>query len=387
VRSLVETGQARRVALVAPTAADARNVMVEGESGLLAICPPWFHPQYEPSKQRLTWPNRAIATLYSADEPRRLRGPQHDAAWCDEIAWWQRPDAFDMLLLGLRLGSNPRVCVTTTPRANALVKRLVEAPSTIKTGGTTYENAAHLAPEFMSQITAMFEGTRLGRQELYAEILEIIEGQWFASFDPAKHVTEEAMYNPYFPARIAIDCGTSRHTAAVFFQVRRFDPIHTRIIVFGDFYTQGSYSAKAAAEIRAKADELICGVVNAVRLDPASSAKTGVGPTVYSEYDRVFGPRVLARWPIHPVVDGLDQIEILLDSGCLLIHPRCRRLIAAFQNYRRAKRGAEILDCPEDPQHPHEDLMDALRGGIRDVFPEGRRALPPLSTVHASRIF
>src|SRR5262249_29795122 len=156
VRNLVETGQARRVAVVAPTAADARNVMVEGKSGVLAICAHWFRPQYEPSKQRLTWPNRAIATLFSAAEPNRIRGPQHDAAWCDEIACWRFPDAFDMLLLGLRLGSNPRVCVTTTPRANALVKRLVEAPTTIRTGGTTYENRANLAPGFMTQITAMF---------------------------------------------------------------------------------------------------------------------------------------------------------------------------------------------------------------------------------------
>jgi hypothetical protein len=87
-----------------------------------------------------------------------------------------------------------------------------------------------------------------------------------------------------------------------------------------------------------------------------------------------------------PVVDGLDQVEILLDSGCLLIHTRCKHLIAAFQNYRRARRGGEILDYPEDPQNPHEDLMDALRGGIRDVFPDGRRALPALTTVPAARL-
>jgi phage terminase large subunit-like protein len=387
IRNLVETAQARRVALVAPTAADVRDVMVEGESGLLAISPPWFRPRYEPSKRRLTWPNRAIATLFTADEPERLRGPQHDAAWCDEIACWRYPAAFDMLLLGLRLGSNPRVCVTTTPRANSLVKRVVEAPTTKKTGGTTYENSAHLAPEFISQITAMFEGTRLGRQELHAELLEIVEGQWFASFDPAIHVTAEATYSPMFPARLAIDCGTSQHTGAVFFQVRQLDEFHKRISVFGDFYTHGSYSAKAAAQVKAKADELTGGRLEVVRVDPAASAQTGVGPTAYAEYERVFGSRVLGRWPIHPVVDGLDQVEILLDSGCLLIHPRCKHLIAAFQNYRRARRGGEILDYPEDPQNPHEDLMDALRGGIRDVFPEGRRVLPALSTVRAARLF
>jgi hypothetical protein len=387
VRRLVEAGQARRVALVGRTSADVRRVMVEGESGLLAICPPYCRPRYEPSKELLTWPNGAIATTFAADEPEQLRGPQHDAAWCDEIACWRYPAAFNNLLLGLRLGSDPRVCATTTPRANALVRRLVDSPMTIRTGGTTYENSSHLASEFIRQITAEFEGTRLGRQELYAEILEIVDGQWFASFDPAKHVTEEAAYNPMFPARLAIDCGTSQHTGAVFFQVRQLDPIHKRIIVFGDFYTHGSYSAKAALQLKEKAHELTGGRVDIVRLDPAASAKTGVGPAAYGEYERIFGSRVLGRWPGHPVVDGLDQVEVLLDTGCLLIHPRCRHLIAAFQNYRRARRSGVILDHPEEPQNPHEDLMDALRGGIRDVFPEGRRVEPTLFPVRASRLF
>lgn len=115
----------RRIALVAPTAADARDVMVEGESGLLAIGPPQQRPQYEPTKRRLTWPNGAIATTYSADEPERLRGPQHDAAWCDEIASWRYPEAWDMLMFGLRLGPDPRVVVTTTPKPIKIIRELV----------------------------------------------------------------------------------------------------------------------------------------------------------------------------------------------------------------------------------------------------------------------
>ena len=116
IRDQVIHHRRRRIALVAPTAADARDVMVEGESGLLAIGPPQQRPQYEPTKRRLTWPNGAIATTYSADEPERLRGPQHDAAWCDEIASWRYPEAWDMLMFGLRLGPDPRVVVTTTPK-------------------------------------------------------------------------------------------------------------------------------------------------------------------------------------------------------------------------------------------------------------------------------
>jgi phage terminase large subunit-like protein len=98
-----------RLALVGATAADVRDIMVEGESGILAISPKHDRPEYQPGLRRLTWPNGAMATCYSADEPDRLRGPQHDAAWCDEIASWRYPTAWDMLMLGLRIGKNPRV--------------------------------------------------------------------------------------------------------------------------------------------------------------------------------------------------------------------------------------------------------------------------------------
>lgn len=176
VRARIGAGSARRVALVAPTAADARDVMVEGESGLLAIAPPWDRPLYEPSKRRLTWPNGAIATLFSADEPERLRGPQHDLAWCDELAAWRYPEAWDMLMFGLRLGSDPRAVVTTTPRPTKLIRSLLADPKVVPTHGRTAENRAHLAPAFLEQIVKRYEGTRLGRQELDAEILEDMPG-------------------------------------------------------------------------------------------------------------------------------------------------------------------------------------------------------------------
>src|SRR5271167_4290263 len=127
VRANVAAGK-KRIALVAPTAADARDVMVEGESGLLWLGPPNERPRYEPSKRRLTWPNGAIATTYSADEPERLRGPQHDFAWCDEIASWRYPEAWDMLMFGMRLGADPRTVVTTTPRPAKLIRDLVRGP-------------------------------------------------------------------------------------------------------------------------------------------------------------------------------------------------------------------------------------------------------------------
>lgn len=176
VRSIATTGRARRIALVARTAADVRDVMIEGESGLLKIHRADERPVWEPSRRRLTWPNGAIATTYSADEPDQLRGPQHDSALCDEIAAWRYPDAWDQLQLGLRLGNDPRVVVTTTPRPTPLVRALVASPTTIVTRGRTADNAKNLAPGVVDALTARYAGTRLGRQELDGEILDDTPG-------------------------------------------------------------------------------------------------------------------------------------------------------------------------------------------------------------------
>src|SRR5438067_338846 len=144
--------------------------MVEGESGILAISPPDEGPRYVSSKRRIVWPNGAIAALYSADEPRRLRGPQHDAAWCDELAAWRYPEAWDMLMFGLRSGPDPRAVVTTTPRPTRLLREFLADPTVAVTRGTTWENSEHLAPAFLSQIVRKYQGTRLGRQELEAAV-------------------------------------------------------------------------------------------------------------------------------------------------------------------------------------------------------------------------
>lgn len=176
VRDRVRRGMARRIALIAPTAADARDTMVEGESGILACSSPDDRPIYEPSKRRLTWPCGAIGTLFSAEEPDRLRGPQHDTAWGDEIAAWKyAEDAWSNLLFGLRLG-DPRVCVTTTPRPVPLLKQLLKDPATRTTRGSTFDNAANLSPKAVEKLRKIYEGTRLGRQELFAELLEDTPG-------------------------------------------------------------------------------------------------------------------------------------------------------------------------------------------------------------------
>jgi hypothetical protein len=379
IRHLVETGKAKRIALVAPTAADVRDVMVQGETGILSVSRPDFMPTYH--VRHLTWPNGALATCFSADVPDRMRGPQHDHAWVDEPAAWRRGErAFDMLMFGLRLGSNPQVLLTSTPKAVKLIKDLVADPKVFFTKCTSYENRAQLAPSFFSEIIAKYEGTRLGEQEIYGQLLEIGEGAWFPMFSKARHVSEEAEYDSRYAVRCAIDAGTSRHTGAVLFQVRPQAIGFPKITVFADYYAIDVVSADNAAAVRAVCNAHQSRGPDVVRLDPAASARTSIGPAAYHEYERVFGDRITARWPSHGVADGLDQIELMLAvppvAPRLVIHPRCKHLIQAFQEYRREERAGEFLDTPVDPQHPAEDLMDALRGGIRDAMPEGRK-LPP----------
>lgn len=170
-------GKFHRFAIIAETSADARDVLVEGESGILAVHPKDFRPLYEPSKRRLTWPNGAVGTLYNATEPDQLRGPQHSAAWCDELAKWQYArETWDQLQFGLRLGEHPQVCITTTPRPIPVIKEIMADAKTVTTRGSTIDNKANLAESFMAQIVAKYEGTRLGRQELHAEILDDVPG-------------------------------------------------------------------------------------------------------------------------------------------------------------------------------------------------------------------
>jgi phage terminase large subunit-like protein len=166
-------GKARRIALIAETAADGRDVMVQGDSGLLAVHPPEFRPIYTPSMRRLVWPNGTIGLIYNATEPDQLRGPQFDAAWADELAKWRYvQETWDNLQFGLRLGSDPRALITTTPRPIQTLKDILAEPGTIVTKGSTYENRSNLAPKFLKKVEAKYAGTRLGRQELDAEILD-----------------------------------------------------------------------------------------------------------------------------------------------------------------------------------------------------------------------
>ena len=160
------------VNIIGPTADDARDVMVEGESGILSVCPPRERPTYSPSKRQLEWQNGAKTLIFTADEPERLRGKQHTKLWCDELTVWRYAEAWDQAMLGLRLGTKPQALVTTTPKPVPIIRALLAAPTTVTLRGTSYENRANLAKDFLQRIITKYEGTRLGRQELNAELLE-----------------------------------------------------------------------------------------------------------------------------------------------------------------------------------------------------------------------
>ncbi len=177
VHAARDAGKPVRLALVAETAADVRDVMVNGPSGIIASSDPDFMPVYQPSRRRIYWPDGSEAFTFSGDEPGQLRGPNFDGAWVDELAKYTYPDeTWDNLEFGLRLGDNPQVVVTTTPRPIPIVVTLYEDPQTVVTTGSSYENIGNLAATFIQRVLKKYEGTRLGRQELHAEILRDVPG-------------------------------------------------------------------------------------------------------------------------------------------------------------------------------------------------------------------
>jgi phage terminase large subunit-like protein len=175
------------IVMIARTAADVRTTMLEGPSGLLSISPPWFEPHHEASKCKLTWPNGSVALHFSAEEPKGLRGPQFHFAWCDELAAWTTradedgepgiPGAWSQLQYGLRMPhAKPRVLITTTPRPVRIIRELIKDPQSVVVRGSTFDNEDNLAPEFIARMKDKHAGTRFGRQELYAEILDDVPG-------------------------------------------------------------------------------------------------------------------------------------------------------------------------------------------------------------------
>ena len=173
VNAEASSGRAMRIGIIGETMHDARAVMVEGKSGILAPMRADMRPEFRPATRRLTWESGAVAELFSAEDPDQLRGPEFDLVWADEFAKWRRPGhAFDMVQMGLRVGARPRMLMTTTPRNIPELKMVMAEATTVLTRAVTADNAQHLSPSFLTLVQTRYGGSRLGRQELMGEILQ-----------------------------------------------------------------------------------------------------------------------------------------------------------------------------------------------------------------------
>lgn len=219
--------------IIGATADDARDIMIEGESGILAVCPPWERPEYRPSRRCLDWPNGARTLIFTADEPERLRGKQHEWLWPDEVAAWRYPEAWDQAMFGLRLGPNPQAVVTTTPKPTKLVRDLVANPHCIVTRGSTYDNLDNLAEAFAREIITKYEGTRLGRQELDGELLE--DAGLAYQFDERIHVVQPFEIPGAWERFASFDFGWTNPSALLLYAV----DYSGNVLVTGGLYEPG----------------------------------------------------------------------------------------------------------------------------------------------------
>jgi hypothetical protein len=241
IRESATSGRFKHVNLIGATADDARDIMVEGESGILAICPPWQRPEYLPTKRRLDWPNGCRTLIFTADEPERLRGKQHQRLWADELASWRYQEAWDQAMLGLRLGPDPRACITTTPKPRPILRELLDRDRLVMTRGTTYENRENLADQFYEEIIRKYEGTRLGQQELNAELL-LDEGLAYR-VRTGVHVIPPFFIPGHWDRFEAMDYGRNHPTAWPVFAC----DYDGNILVFDMYYSPGLVSEHSAA--------------------------------------------------------------------------------------------------------------------------------------------
>jgi phage terminase large subunit-like protein len=265
-----QPGAASRVALVGETVDQVREVMIFGESGIMACSPPDRRPEWQATRQRLLWPNGAVAQVFSAHEPEAMRGPQFDAAWADELGKWkQGAEAWDQLQFALRLGKNPRQVVTTTPRNVSVLKAMLKNPSTVLTHAPTEANRAHLAESFLTEVRARFGGTRLGRQELEGMLVEDVEGAlWTAAMLERARVDEVPVFSrivvavdpPVTSTKQSDECGI-----VVVGADTRGDPKDWRAVVLEDASVKGATPegwarAALAAMERHGADRMVAEV-------------------------------------------------------------------------------------------------------------------------------
>lgn len=365
-------GSCKRIALVAETGADARDVMVLGESGLLAVHPPEFRPSYHPSKRLVEWPNGAQAWLYNAVEPDQLRGPQHDGAWCDEMAKWRyMNDTWDQLQFGLRLGDHPRTIITTTPRPLPLIRKLIKDPNVAVTRGATWDNAANMPQSFIREIEDKYSGTRLGRQELEGEILDDIPGALWSREIIDNHRLREAPED-LIRVVVSVDPAASAgegsdETGIVVVGLGRDQDGYARGYILEDGSLKGSpeewarkavslyrkYSADKIVAEKNQGGDMVGAVIRAVdRSVPISLVHASRGKVIRAEPISA----LYEQGRVHHV-GRFDKLE---DQMCLF----------SVDNFRTPALGSP-------------DRVDALVWGLTDIFDKitGRRRLAETQTV------
>ena len=354
---------------------------------ILEISPPWFRPKHYPSRRALVFPTGVSCLCLSAEDPEQARGPNADLVWADELGVIAGKGDVAEPLARVAEGLDTSVHLDHT-QADSNTCRYPRSTHDGREHGKHARQSATLEPGVCRASPALYKGTRFEDQEIKGRLIDQAEGDWFGRFDPAKHVSESAAFKLGVPVEIAVDAGTSRHTAAVIYQTERVDRYRVRFKILADYLAVDRYSGENAEAILRLFRE-VCpdAAIHHVWIDPASSARTSIGPTAIGEYENVFGSRFVNPSPGGNVADGLDCIEAMLGRGDLLIGPRCVHLIDAFKNYHRAQRAGEWLDVPALNQSPYEDSMDALRYGIRGTWPDGRRPQPNLIRVPFNSVF
>lgn len=351
----VQRGKMRRIALIGATHGDVRSVMIEGSSGLLSVSP---SAVFEPSNARVLWPSGAVATMLSADEPDSIRGHQFDAAWADEFCKWPKPqEALDMALMAMRLGRDPRMVVTTTPRNIPALVKLIESSGTKLTQSTTRANAANLAPGFIAMMEERYGGTRLGRQELDAELVEDNENAlWQRGWIESTRLHAVPQLQRVV---VAVDPPASSH---------------------------GDECGIVVAGRDADANGYVLADFSASGLSPGGWAKR-----VMDAYEQFKADAIVAE-----ANQGGDMVKAVLlqelpDAPVKLVHAtrgkqtRATPVAAHYEKGRIHHVGvfAELEDqmCQYDGTGSSPDRMDALVWALADLFPGHRAANPKIRTL------
>ena len=325
------TTERRWIAYIAKTPADARDYMVEGPGGVLRNTPKADRPTYEPSKRRLTWPNGSWATVYSSEEPDQLRGFSGDTAWIDEFAKFGNPrEVWDNLQMGMREASTdrPRILVTTTPRALPLLEEIESKPTTTTVIGSSYENRSNLSPFWFDDILSRYEGTDLGRQEIYADILDLVEGRVYTSFSrkpfPEGNIDESVKD---IGGELLVGQDFNVNPMASVLGCKVGDELH----IFDALEIPVSNTEEVAAEIRRRYPNRQVTVCP----DPAGNARHSSSRAGVTDFTILRGAGFTVRAPRQApaVVDRIANVQAMLFQGTrrkLRIHPRAAPLITAL---------------------------------------------------------